>query len=82
MASMALVENEQTKLLANAIDRASTACFTIGIATPLAGFVYNVSGFRSTIGALELASGLVGWLFAALVLHFGARRALRGLSHE
>ena len=27
---------EQTKLLANALDRASTACFTVGIATPVA----------------------------------------------
>jgi hypothetical protein len=79
---MGAVHDEQTRLLANAIDRGSTACFTIGIATPIAGFVYNVSGFRSTIGGGELASGLVGWLIAAVLLHFGARRILRGLSHE
>ena len=79
MPTMPRVENEQTKLLANAIDRASTACFTIGIATPLAGFVYNVSGFRSTIGPIELASGLVGWLFAALALHLVARSILKDL---
>jgi hypothetical protein len=79
MPSMPLVENEQTKLLANAIDRASTACFTIGIATPLAGFVYNVSGFRSAIAASELAFGVLGWLAAAALLHLGARRILRGL---
>jgi hypothetical protein len=58
---MATVDDEQTKLRANAIDRASTACVTIGVATPVAGFVYNVSGFRSTIGAAELALGLLGW---------------------
>ena len=76
---MGTAQTEQIKLLANAIDRASTACFTIGIATPLAGFVYNVSGFRSTISAAELASGLVGWLFAALALHLVARSILKDL---
>jgi hypothetical protein len=79
---MDAVRTEQTKLLANAIDRASTACFTSGIATPIAGFVYNVSGFRSTIGGAELSIGLLGWLIAAVLLHLGARRILRGLSHE
>jgi hypothetical protein len=34
-----LVANERTKLLANALDRASTSCFTVGIATPLAGWL-------------------------------------------
>jgi len=79
---MVAVQAEQIKLLANAIDRTSTACFTIGIATPLAGFVYNVSGFRSTIGAIELGSGLIGWLAAALLLHAAARLTLNGLRHD
>lgn len=34
---MTQVRNEQKKLLANALDRASTPCFTVGIATPVAG---------------------------------------------
>lgn len=72
-------EREQTKLLANALDRASTACFTVGIATPLAGFLYNVAGFRGGIDPLELALGLAGWLIGAIVLHLMARRVLRGL---
>ena len=76
---MGVVHNEQTRLLANAFDRASTACFTIGIATPIAGFVYNVSSFRSTIGVTELTGGLLGWLVAAVLLHIGARTILRGL---
>ena len=50
---MSLTYNEQTKLLANALDRASTACFTVGIVTPLAG--------------------------SCALLHWGARRILRGL---
>ncbi len=76
------VEAEQTKLLASALDRASTSCLTIGIVTPLAGFAYNVSGFRATITALELTFGLTGWLAAAVLIHIGARAILRDLSHE
>jgi hypothetical protein len=72
-------EVETTKLTANAFDRASTACFTVGIATPLAGFVYNVSGFRGTIGGWELFGGLVAWLIAAMGLHRIARLFLRRL---
>ena len=76
------VRSEQTRLLANAIDRASTACVTIGIATPIAGFVYNVSGFRSIISGAELSIGLLGWLVAAILLHLTARWILRDLGHE
>jgi hypothetical protein len=64
------VHNERTKLLANALDRASTTCFTVGIVTPGAGYLYNVSGFRSAVGL-----GIV----AAVFLHLAARRALGGL---
>jgi hypothetical protein len=39
---MSLIDNERTKLLANALDRASTACFTVGILTPAAGYLYNI----------------------------------------
>ena len=31
-----MIENERTKLLANALDRASTACLAVGILAPLA----------------------------------------------
>jgi hypothetical protein len=77
---MTKVNDERTKLLANALDRASTACFTVGIATPIAGYVYGVSGFRSTIGLSALALGMAGWLIAAIILHLGARIVLGRLS--
>ena len=77
---MTKLSDERTKLLANALDRASTACFTVGIVTPLAGYVYDVSGFRSSVGLAALALGLAGWLVAAVALHLAARRALRRLS--
>jgi hypothetical protein len=66
---------KRTKLLANA----STACFTVGIATPLAGYVYNVSNFRTTIGPLLLFGGLAGWLVAAIGPDLIARAVLRRL---
>jgi hypothetical protein len=72
-------EVERIKLVANAFDRASTACFTVGIATPLAAYVYNVSAFRGVIGVGTLALGLTGWLLAALSLHVLARHALTRL---
>jgi hypothetical protein len=64
---MSFVENEQIKLLANAFDRASTACVTVGIATPLAGFVYNVSDFRNTITYSTMALALGGWPQSAYI---------------
>ena len=36
---VSLIENERTKLPATALNTAATTCFTVGIATPLAGFV-------------------------------------------
>ncbi len=75
-------EVETTKLLANSFDRASTACFTVGIATPLAGYVYNVSGFRGTIGAWELLGGLSGWLIAAIFYIVSRDGFSEGCGHE
>ena len=37
---------------------ASGSCFTVGIATPLAGYLYNIGGLRGAIGAGTLALGL------------------------
>jgi hypothetical protein len=76
---VSLVDNERIKLLANAFDRASTACFTVGIATPLAGYIYNVSGFRGTIGYGTMAASLAGWFAVAVGLHMFASRLLTRL---
>lgn len=76
---MTLVRNERRKLLANALDRASTACFTVGIATPLAGWLYDFGGLRAALDPWTMALGMAGWLFGAAILHIGARRVLGGL---
>ena len=72
-----LVANERTKLLANAVDRASTACVTIGVLAPVAGFVYNVPGTQ--IGLFQLLLGAVLWIAVAAALHLLARFALKDL---
>jgi hypothetical protein len=70
-----LVFNEQTKLFATALDRVSTACFTIGVLAPVAGTYLNLTG--------SSPAGL-GWCCAAYfiaggLIHLLARRVLRGL---
>ena len=63
---MTQVRNEQKKLLANALDRASTACFTVGIATPVAGYLYNIGNFGMVITGGRLMVGIGLWLFPQL----------------
>ena len=70
---------EQTKLLSNALDRASTGCFTIGIATPLAGYLYNFANIGMSIDLWRLGFGMPAWIIVAVGLHYLARRVLRRL---
>lgn len=72
-------EIEQTKLLANPLDRVSTACFTVEIATPLAGYIYNLAVFNAVPGSRMIVN-LIGGLMGAILLHYQARRALRRLA--
>jgi uncharacterized membrane protein YhdT len=74
---MSLIENERTKLLATALNTAATSCFTVGIATPLAGYLYNVSGFRSQVAPWELALGVGCWLIAAGLPTLGSEAGAR-----
>ncbi|MBV8095991.1 MAG: hypothetical protein JO110_22725, partial [Acetobacteraceae bacterium] len=73
---MSLVQNERAKLLANALDRASTGLFVVGVATPAASSLY---GLRPRVGIVFLVVALYVWLFAAFCLHMLARRVLGGL---
>lgn len=79
MTALNLAEIEQTKLLANALDRASTACFTVGIATPVAAMIYGVGNIGIRFGIAVLFY-LTGWLLISAFLHYMARRVLRKLA--
>ena len=76
---MSLVDNERTKLLANALDRASTACFTVGILTPIAGFIYGLVDLDMAVQRHWPMISVAGWLILAVALHLWARRVLKGL---
>jgi Zn-dependent protease len=79
MGDLNTAEIEQTELLANALDRASTACITVGVITPLAGFIYGIAGF-DTISVPRSALYIACWFSIAAALHYCARRTLRGLA--
>jgi len=72
-----LVRNERTKLLANALDRASTACLAVGILAPLSTSLLGADPTGSTAGGTILS--FAGWTLTAVMLHLGARRLLGDL---
>ena len=76
---MNAIYNEQTKLLATALNTAATSCFTVGIATPLAGYLYNVGNLQVSLPLPILLLGIVGWLATAVIPHSMARQILRRL---
>jgi cobalamin synthase len=75
---MSLVENERIKLLANAFDRASTACFTVGVLAPLAAAVYTTGVTEPDV--LVFVAAAIVWLLVGAALHLLARRTLGGLT--
>jgi len=74
---VSLVHNERTKLLANALDRASTACVAAGLIAPAVGISNHAAGAPPLTWATALGTTI--WLCAAVALHLLARRALGGL---
>ena len=77
-----LIPNERTKLLANALDRASTAVFTVGLLTPTVSWWFNVQGVRETVGAVGLAGFVAVSLVMSLSLHLSARNVLGDLRSD
>ena len=75
---MAGASEEKTKLIANALDRASTACLAIGVFAPLAAAFYEIDPARRPSN-LILSLGPLVWLAAAVALHPLARRILSRL---
>lgn len=73
-----LIDNERTKLLANAIDRASTACLTVGLLAPLAALLYGLSTSHVDLWFVLAGGGV--WFSVAIGLHLVARFILRSLA--
>lgn len=71
-----VIANERAKLTANALDRASTACLTVGVFGPIVASLYGVGATASGAHGILLAIGSVLWLGAAGTLHAMARLAL------
>jgi hypothetical protein len=76
---MLQIENERTELLANALDRASTASLALGVFAPMAASFYG-AGAGSDVSALTLVAGATIWLAASVALHLAARRTLGQLT--
>ena len=74
-----LIENERTKLLANSLDRASTACLTIGVLAPLGSVLFKSEGVAPLGGPMMIAAIIYAALAVAAGLHYAARRVLGGL---
>ena len=77
---MSLIFNGRTKLLATALNTAATSCFTVGIATRLAGYIYTFGNRQGTLDFRVLCFGAFGWLAAAILLHILAPRILGRLT--
>lgn len=70
---MSLIRNERTKLLANALDRTSTACIAVGLISPTVTGLSTENPLHLSWVAI-LSSG--AWILTAVALHFGARHVL------
>jgi hypothetical protein len=74
-----LVQNEQAKLLANALDRASTTCLATGVLVPVTTFMLAL---KPAVDLKTLVVPVVTWLLATLALHIEAERVIRTLREE
>lgn len=77
---MSLIHNERTKLTANALDRASTACLTVGVLGPFVAFIYGLAGGATQVRGAIVVAGAAFWVIGAVILHFLARRHLGRLT--
>ena len=69
---LALIINERRKLLANGLDRLSTAFIAVGVL----GQALSLTPAAATLTNLIV---MAGWISGAVILHLVARRVLGGL---
>jgi hypothetical protein len=68
------VDNERTKFVAAALDRASTGCYVIGVLGPISALYPGLH-----IPDLNQLFGLVAWFLAGLALHLYGYRLIGSL---
>jgi hypothetical protein len=73
---MGLIHNERTKYLASALDRASTACPTVGVFGPVAATLYGVGGTNDAGRVILISVAAIFWVAAAAAFHVLGRRTL------
>lgn len=70
------IHNERTRLLAAAVDRFSTSCLTVGLATPVAGRLFGITpGLPMSLYGATCGT----FLGLAVMFHLVARSLLGGL---
>ncbi|CUX11533.1 MULTISPECIES: hypothetical protein [Rhizobium/Agrobacterium group] len=67
-----IVSNERRKLMANALDRLSTAFIALGVV----GQALSLTPASTSIFSIVV---MTGWILGAVILHLIARRVLGGL---
>ncbi|WP_267354948.1 MULTISPECIES: hypothetical protein [unclassified Methylobacterium] len=70
---MSAVHNEQTKLLATALNNIAFAYVVIGFVTPMTAASFGVASAPAI--RIENAVFTVVWLWTGCTLHYAARRA-------
>lgn len=66
--------NEKNKPFANALDRASTSCITLGILGPIAAGLFNFPGIKTDFWLFAVY--IICWSLAAFALHVNAQRVM------
>jgi hypothetical protein len=68
-----LVHNERAKLIANALDRASTGCFATGLIVPVGA---TMLGQPLAVSLDTFVVSFACWIFVGIILHIEAQRVI------
>jgi multisubunit Na+/H+ antiporter MnhG subunit len=70
---------EKTKLTANLLNTAAGSSFTVGVVAPMVAVYLNLGEASAKVTLRDLILNVLFWLFAATMLHLGARAILNRL---
>ncbi|WP_235890997.1 hypothetical protein [Pararhizobium mangrovi] len=72
------IANERTRMIANALDRLSTAFLTVGVLAPAASEIYGNVRVAESLGVWTPFI-VVAWFLSAIALHLTAHLVLGDL---